>query len=728
MKLRRFYDIFRENIWPSVLNGYSCIFFNNSRLFGWGLMIATMLNPYAGLSGLLSALISVSVAYLMGFDRRQLSKGFYSFNAILVGLGMGTFFDPSGVYLLLLALASLFSLMISVTLGGWLGKYGLPYLSIPFVLAFWFVFLPSPFFENLGLTQRNVYWLNELYEAGGNFLLDLYRTIDVIFPGTMVDTYLRSLSSVVFQSNILAGFIIALLLLIKSPIAFSLSVTGFLTAFGFARFTGSELSAITYYNIGANYIMVAIAVGGYFIVPSLKSYVWSVAMIPLTAMLLLFMTKVAGIGGLPVFSLPFSLITVMFLYFLMMRRTPNGLYLTPFQHGSAEDNLYSFANSRSRLSNLNYFPLQLPFWGEWQVSQGYDGEHTHKDDWGNALDFNIVDEHGRSYKETGRMCDDYYCYGKPVLAPADGVVELIVDNISDNEPGAVDTVNNWGNTIIIRHFPDLYTQISHLKKGSFRFAKGDMVRRGDIVALCGNSGRSPEPHLHFQMQTLPYLGAKTLSYPFACYYKKDDLQFYSIPHQGDTVKGYATNALFREAFDIQPNARFRFRYGNQIEEWEAYTDAFNLKYLYSRQTGATAYFHNDASMFRFTAFHGSRSSLLYYFYLSTFKVGLGATDGVAIEDSLPLNMLNNNMLAVWLNNFVAPFRSLLKARYRIKAGETDDAYNPTTATLSSSVTVTIGKKRVGESRSSITFAENRITGFTYSDKKRKIDAIKINNT
>ena len=58
-----------------------------------------------------------------------------------------------------------------------------------------------------------------------------------------------------------------------------------------------------------------------------------------------------------------------------------------------------------------------------------------------------------------------FAYNKPVLAPADGVVEEVIDNIEDNEIGKLNTTNNWGNSIIIRHLPGLYTQLSHLRKG-----------------------------------------------------------------------------------------------------------------------------------------------------------------------------------------------------------------------------------------------------------------------
>ena len=145
---------FRNTILPAMLNSYSVIFFFNNRWLAAVLMVVTFFNFFAGLSGLVAVLVTVFLANSMGFDKIQLKKGLYSFNALLAGLGMGTFFDPGFVYFSLLLLAALVSLILSVTLGSWLGKYGLPHLSIPFVITFWFIVLPSAQFENLGLTHQ----------------------------------------------------------------------------------------------------------------------------------------------------------------------------------------------------------------------------------------------------------------------------------------------------------------------------------------------------------------------------------------------------------------------------------------------------------------------------------------------------------------------------------------------------------------------------------------------
>ena len=699
------------------------------------IMLVSFFNFFAGLSGLIAVIVAVLIANSMGFDKFQLKNGIYSFNALLIGIGMGTFFDPGWVFFSLLLLATLLTLILSVTLGGWLYKYGLPFLSIPFVITFWFIVLPSSQFENLGLTQRNIYWMNEVYAIGGNPMLNFFQTIDTLPIYNMVDIYLRSVSSIFFQDNLITGLFIAITLLICSRIAFSLSIIGFVSAYLFARFSGSDAASITYYNIGANYMMVAIAIGGFFVIPSKHSYLWTVFLVPLTSLVLLFMSKLFGAIHLPVFSLPFSFVVILFVYFLRLRINPSKLILAPFQFYSPEINLYTYNNNKDRLSNILYFPLHLPFWGEWTVTQGQDGNHTHKGNWGKAFDFMLFDDNSKTHTSNGLFCENYYCYNKPVLSPADGTVEEIIDNVDDNEIGKVNTTNNWGNTIIIRHLPGLYTQMSHLKKGSFKVSKGSFVKQGDLLAHCGNSGRSPEPHLHFQVQITPMVGSRTIDYPFAYYYEKEkavqNLRQFSKPPEGALVSGIATNQLLKTAFDITPNSTLKFGYLNEkrvekTESWEVFTDAYNYKYLYCKETESSAYFVNDGSMFYFTAFYGNKKSLLYYFHLAAYKVFLGDMQGTEMNDSLPLSFIRNKKISIWLHDFIAPFTTYIRVWHSIKPEYSHNLLDAELLILKSKIEVSVFGKKYTESESVITSKENCIKEFTYETNKIKIYAKCLN--
>jgi urea transporter len=716
--------LFRTFI-PAILNSYSVIFFFNNWFLALVLLAVTFFNFSAGLSGLLAVIATVTVAHSMGFDKVKIHQGIYSFNALLTGIGMGTFFEPGLTFFALLLLAALLSLIISVILSGWLGKYGLPFLSIPFVISFWLIIMPSGLFSNLGLTQRNVFWMNEMYAVGGKPLVDFFQTIDNLPLSKMVVVYLRSLSSIFFQDNLITGILIAVALLISSRITFLLTLTGFITAYGFAHLIGSDMASFSFYNVGANYILVAIAVGGFFIIPSRYSFLWVILLVPLTSLIILFFTRLTSYFQVPFFSLPFSIVVISFLYFLILRVRPGKLNLTQIQHYSPEINLYSHKGTIDRITGNQFFPLHLPFWGEWKVSQGYEGKHTHKGEWSSAIDFVLADERGLTIGNSTNSCSDFYCYNKPVISPADGIVADIIDHIDDNEPGKVNSTQNWGNTIIIKHLNNLYTQLSHLRPGSFKVSKGDFVREGEILGYCGNSGRSPEPHLHFQAQVTPLIGSRTAEYPFSYYLKRGDeglqLKSFSFPAEGETVFNVAINPLLEKAYDLQPGMilKFRYSYRNNTDKnasWEVITDAYNNKYLYCSESNSTAYFVNDGTMFYFTSFYGDHKSLLYFFYLTSYKILLGYYEQIEIEDLFPLHIIRKNRLSLIFHDFIAPFYQVLKAHYKIRATFSDSPVNPAVIKLSTVIDISYFNKKNPEGSGTITLSENKISEFAfYSD-------------
>jgi murein DD-endopeptidase MepM/ murein hydrolase activator NlpD len=582
---------------------------------------------------------------------------------------------------------------------------------------------------NLGLTQRNVFWINEMYAIGGKPLLDFFQTIDNLPLNRMVTVYLRSLSSILFQDNLVTGILIAFALLLSSRITFILSITGFVTAYLFAHLIGSDMASFSFYNIGANYILVAIAAGGFFTIPSRYSFLWVVLLVPLTSLIILFMTRLSTYIQLPFFSLPFSFVVISFVYFLVLRVKPGKLTLTRFQSYSPEINLYTFRSNIDRMTGNQFLPLHLPFWGEWTVSQGYAGKYTHKGEWESAIDFVLEDELKSTHNISSRSPEDYYCYNKPVIAPADGIIVEIIDHIDDNEPGKVNSTHNWGNTIIIKHSNNLYTQISHLRSGSFRLKKGDYVQQGEVVAYCGNSGRSPEPHLHFQVQSTPLSGAKTLYYPFGYYLLKTGngfhLKSFCIPSEGDQISNISTNPLLKNSFDFQPGMIMKFRYKTEkdyqkIISWEVFTDAYNNKYLYCSETQSTAFFVNDGTLFYFTSFYGDHESLLYYFYLTAYKVLLGYYENIEITDTFPLHILRKNKISLWLNDLIAPFYQFLKVQYSNKPVSSDSPVNPDTIQLSAKIHLSYFSEKKTEGTGTILLSENHLKEFSLESYKLKI--------
>ena len=663
----------------AILHSYSMLFFSQHRGLAALLLVASFGHPWAGAAGLGAATLAVAGARLGNFRRDYTDLGAYSFNALLVGLALPLFFAPGWALAGLVLVGAGLALLVSVALGGWLGGRGLPFLSLPFVLVMWLLLLGGPSWLALAPAEPGIYWLNDVYAVGGPKLVAVASWVhDYPWP-PLLATYLRALSAVVLQDSAWAGLLVAAGLLWHSRIAFSLSVLAFGGALAMHHLAGAAGGNPEAYNLGANYVVAAVAVGGVFVVPSVAGYGWALLSLPVTAVLLGGLGPLLAKAGLPGLSLPFCLTSLLFLYVLLLReKAGRWLVLVPVQRYSPEANLYAHLAQNDQPALPGAVPLALPFLGAWRCTQGYFGDGpTHQGAWGQALDFAIADAEGRTYHGPGQALSDYYCYNKPVLAPADGVVEEVVQNVPDNLIGEVNTRQNWGNTVVLRHAPGLYSQLSHLRAHSVRVRPGDSVRRGDVLAACGSSGRSPEPHLHFQVQATPAIGSPTLAYPLAhflstavacpCQYTDERLLLNTVPQVDVTVRSPLPQPQLSEALYLPPGYRLVVQLADAptatAQHWEVFTDAYNARYLRCQHTGAVAYFEQDEVLLRFTAFYGSRQSWLYQFYLAAYRLPLVyLTQPPAV--SLPLTVVRSPWLG-WAQDAVAPFFRFVKPRFEL---------------------------------------------------------------
>ncbi len=152
----------------------------------------------------------------------------------------------------------------------------------------------------------------------------------------------------------------------------------------------------------------------------------------------------------------------------------------------------------------NTTTLSLPFKDAWSVTWGGDTrELNYHHDTPNqrfAFDFVVVDGSGKTFKGNGAQNEDYYAFGREVLAPADGIVTDVISGVRDNTPGSMNSYSGLGNAVFIRHGEQEVSVLAHLTLGSIKVKVGDKVQRGQVVGLCGNSGNSSEPHLHYHLQ------------------------------------------------------------------------------------------------------------------------------------------------------------------------------------------------------------------------------------
>jgi murein DD-endopeptidase MepM/ murein hydrolase activator NlpD len=172
----------------------------------------------------------------------------------------------------------------------------------------------------------------------------------------------------------------------------------------------------------------------------------------------------------------------------------NGLQVKPFK----DNNLPKITRNATKLN--------LPFKGEWTVIWGGDTKelnyHVTNEAQKNAFDIVVTDTIGNSYKTDGKVNEDYYAFGKELIAPCAGEVVLVVDGIKDNKPGELNPLYIPGNTVIIKTANNEYLFFAHFKQFSIKVKQGQIVKEGKLLGLCGNSGNSSEPHLHFHIQNV----------------------------------------------------------------------------------------------------------------------------------------------------------------------------------------------------------------------------------
>jgi len=196
------------------------------------------------------------------------------------------------------------------------------------------------------------------------------------------------------------------------------------------------------------------------------------------------------------------------------------VFLVQFERGTQY--LLMAANSEGKLTGLLFKPLkkgepgkldrnitkmQLPFKGEWFTYWGGDNKRqnyhvAYKPQQG-AFDFIVLDKNNKSYERSGTRNEDYYAFGKPIYAVCDAVVYKVHTGVEDNRPTQMNPTEAFGNYVVLATANEEYIFYAHFQKESIKVKEGDVVKKGQYLGDCGNSGNSSEPHLHLHIQDGP---------------------------------------------------------------------------------------------------------------------------------------------------------------------------------------------------------------------------------
>lgn len=508
-----------------ILLSYAAILFCSSRITGFIFLLATFVDIKSGFLGIIGAASSVFFARRMKIADSIIRTGIFGCSGILIGLSWGHYFNINLIIILLLVVASYFSNKFILYLINELGlKFKLPSLSISFVVFAWIgiiIFKLSNFSSNGTMTLF--------------FIKHLENNLVNIVP-FYIQVICKTISFTFFQNSVLVGLLAFFGIFINSRISFSFAaLSGFLVYFilHWFKFSGHQIS-----YLGFNSIFAALAFGGFFLRLSAGVFVFTFMAVLAT----LFMSWVINFDlsyvGLPLLASSFNLTALLFLIFL--KANPHlceklSLQLVPL------DKIKNPEKNLKLACFKKFFDISFPFYGIWKVSQGNNGRYTHKGIGRYAWDFWVIDGKGSTFAQLGLKTEDYYSFNLPIIAPCSGKIVKTVNNIPDNPVGRPNDNFPWGNYVIIEH-EGAYVEISHFKCESILVKKNDNVTKGQILGKCGNSGRSYQPHIHFQVQTEPFAGAETRFFKFINFIKLNNeeeiIELNKIPKEGDLVKNF----------------------------------------------------------------------------------------------------------------------------------------------------------------------------------------------
>lgn len=488
----------------AIFCSYAEIFFFQSGWLGALIFVMTLVNPFVALCGILSVVAAYLFAKFIRMESVYLESGYYTYNPLLVGLSLGYILEVSPLMVFFVISAGILAFMVTILMANIFATYlRLPILSLPFVLCSSLTYLASRRYSNL-----LVAWESRASYTP-EFLSDLFSHLPQWLSG-----YFESFGAILFLPSVLVGMVFCVLVLGYSRILFFLSILGYYVGTGVrALLLGSSQQAFG--DIASfNFILIAMALGGVYLIPSPRSYLIATVAVVVSILVLDSIEVFMSYYTIPAFTLPFNLVSLGFIFVLGILRYSG---MAVCVGATPEETLENHLADKLRYHGEQQRTLHLPFSGPWTVWQGFDSGWTHKANYKYAYDFVIVDEEGNNCRGTGEKVDDFYCFDKPVLSPIRGRVIRVTNNLPDNPIGKVDEANNWGNLVILEDPRGFYVEISHFKFESLEVSEGDWVERGTILGRCGNSGYSPQPHLHIQIQGSDKIGAETLPFSFVSY-------------------------------------------------------------------------------------------------------------------------------------------------------------------------------------------------------------------
>lgn len=612
------------------LRAYGAIIFVPSPRVGAVLLALGFLHPNVALSGLIAVSSLLLMGGVLGIGRGRLSSPYMIYNPLLVGMSIGAIFKLDATVCFFIATAAILTFMATMVMEFFLPPERTPLLSLPFAVVSTLVYLGASNYSNL----FSIYYYD----------FSMFTGLEKVMPH-FLSAFFKACGTILFMPNVVSGMVVFMAMVVHSRLMSFWGIAAF--SLGTAihgSFLGSlDLALANPYSF--NYLLVGLALGGTFLVSSLRTGAVLCMGVSISVLLVGGSTAIAELYRIPVFTLPFNCTVISFILALKLAGFEESLFI---QRSNPEESVTHALNFKRRFM-AGEPSIGIPLAGEVTIMQGFDGELTHKGKWRHALDL-IVEKEGKSFAGSGAAADQYLAFGKQVFAPVSGHVVACRSDLPDNQMGKLDHVNNWGNYVILRSSEGFFVELSHFMQNSLTVAAGQWVNEGDSIGRIGNSGYSFQPHLHLQVQRTGFLGDETQPFNFGCFGRKGEMVFSKVPRQGETITSpeIDTRLYNRLVFILGTFHAFTWSDGRGREypfnlEVCRSQDVLGLFYL-DDGMGGKLYFTTRHGVFYYYDFFGGDDSPLRLFMAAMPRFPLSSSVGLPWRDSIPIDVFCRGIL------------------------------------------------------------------------------------
>ncbi|MCX5577870.1 urea transporter [Kaistia terrae] len=289
------------------LRGIGQVVFQNNPLSGLIILLALFFNSWIyGTICVLGVVVATATAILLKADKGLIRDGLFGFNGALVGLALVAFTSadfrtgavPSFHMTIYIVFAAAMTTIAFSTIATLLGPHKVAALTSPFVLIGWlFLFAVLKFAAiEAGPLAKPV--SPDQYDAAIAYALPTW------YMGIG-----NAIGQIFFQDNWIAGYLIVIGIAVNSRISAGMALIGAAGAALVAVVFGGPEGAIRDGLFGYNAALTAIALGGFFLVLTWRSFVYTLFGIVVTTWLWASIAIFLKPIGMPVLTSTFVLVT-----------------------------------------------------------------------------------------------------------------------------------------------------------------------------------------------------------------------------------------------------------------------------------------------------------------------------------------------------------------------------------------------------------------------------------